>query len=298
MKTISTEQKVWTIFEIISVSTEYLKSRGIEGARLNAELLLAHVLGYRRIDLYTHFDEALDELEREKYKELLRRRAAREPLQYILGEAEFMGLRFFVDRRVLIPRPETEVLAEKTIELCKSYGEGGEAIRVLDIGTGCGNIAVTVAKSVSNAIVTAIDVSSDALEVAMHNAELHGVSERVTFKQVDVLSSPSSLADQAFDIVVSNPPYISKEEFEQLPPEIRDYEARFATCDESDGLKFFRRISELGSSMLRKGGDLLFEVGYGQSEDVERIMSSAGYNQVEVFKDLSGIERVLRGKLK
>ena len=172
MKTISTEQKVWTILEIISVSTEYLKSRGIEGARLNAELLLAHALGYKRIDLYTNFDEALDELEREKYKALLRRRAAREPLQYILGESEFMGLRLHVDRRVLIPRPETEVLVEKTIELCKSYGEGGEAIKVLDIGTGCGNIAVTVAKSVPSAVVTAIDISAEALEVAMHNAEL------------------------------------------------------------------------------------------------------------------------------
>ncbi|MEK6572007.1 MAG: peptide chain release factor N(5)-glutamine methyltransferase, partial [Bacteroidota bacterium] len=235
MKTISTEQKVWTILEIISASTEYLKSKGIDDARLNAELLLAHVLGYKRIDLYTNFDEALDELEREKYKALLRRRAAREPLQYILGESEFMGLRLHVDRRVLIPRPETEVLVEKTIELCKSYGEGGEAIKVLDIGTGCGNIAITVAKSVPSAVVTAIDISADALEVAMHNAELHGVSERVTFKQVDVLSSSNALADRTFDIVVSNPPYISKEEFALLPPEIWDYEPRVATCDEEDG---------------------------------------------------------------
>lgn len=297
MKTISTEQKVWTILEVISVSTEYLKSRGIEDARLNAELLLAHVLGYRRIDLYTHFDEPLDELEREQYKALLRRRAAREPLQYILGEAEFMGLSFFVDRRVLIPRPETEILVEKTIELCKLHGGSAGAIRLLDVGTGCGNIAVTVAKFVSNAIVTAIDISVDALEVAMHNAEVHGVSDRVTFKQVDVFSPSRVLEDQPFDIIVSNPPYVSKEEFAGLPPEIRDYEVRFATCDESDGLTFFRRISELGTSLLRKGGSLLFEVGYGQGQDVKRIMSSAGYSQVEVFKDLSGIERVLRGKL-
>jgi len=289
--------KLWTILDIISASTEYLVSKGVDDARLNAELLLAHVLGYRRIDLYTHFDRPVDEAEREEYKSLLRRRALREPLQYILGEAEFMGLRLVVDQRVLIPRPETEILAEKTIELCKQYEESAGPIRVLDVGTGCGNIAVAVAKSVSSTEVTAIDISADALEVAMHNAELHGVSERVTFKQVDILSSSDLLAGETFDIVVSNPPYVAKEDFARLPPEIRDYEPRFATCDESDGLKFFRRISELGTSLLRRGGHLLFEVGYGQSEDVGRIMSNAGYMEIEVFKDLGGIERVLRGKL-
>ncbi len=288
--------RLWTILDIISASTEYLDSQGVDDARLNTELLLAHVLGYRRIDLYTHFDRPVDHVEREEYKLLLRRRALREPLQYILGEAEFMGLRFFVDRRVLIPRPETEVLVEKTIELCKSQGERGRPISVLDVGTGCGNVAVTVAKLVPTVIVMAIDISSDALEVAMHNAELHGVSERVTFKQVDILSSSDLLAGQTFDIVVSNPPYVAKEDFGQLPPEIRDYEPRFATCDESDGLKFFRRISELGTSLLRKGGHLLFEVGDGQSGDVRRIMANAGYKQIEVLKDLAGIERVLRGK--
>ena len=149
----SIEQKTWTILEIIPASTEYLKSKGIDDARLNAELLLAHVLGCRRIDLYAGFDKPLKDGERAHYKTLLKRRVAREPLQYIIGETEFMGLRFFVDRRVLVPRPDTEVLVERAIDLCHQFVEGIETIKVLDIGTGSGNIAVSIAKFVGNAFV-------------------------------------------------------------------------------------------------------------------------------------------------
>ena len=290
------EEKTWNILQVISTSVEFLKDKGINEARLNAELLLAHALGCKRVDLYRDFDKPLREAERNRYKALLRRRLAREPLQYIIGETEFMGLCFYVDRRVLVPRPDTEVLVEKAIELCKSYGDSGERIKVLDIGTGCGNIALSIARFVENSIVTAIDISREALEVAKKNAEAFNVSERVVLKPIDLFEDSIFQDGDTFDLILSNPPYISTREFQCLYPEIRDYEPRLATCDESDGLKFFPRISEVGKRLLRRGGHLLIEVGFGQPEEVEDILARDGYSEIKVFEDLSGIERVVRGK--
>jgi release factor glutamine methyltransferase len=297
METTSVDQKVWTILEVISASRAHLESKGIQDARLNAELLLAHLLHCRRIDLYANFDKPLQEREREQYKALLKRRVAREPLQYIIGDAEFMGLTFKVDRRVLVPRPDTELLVEKAIELCRQYPEGTERIRILDIGTGCGNIAVSIAKFVGNTSVTAIDSSAEALDVAKENVDLHDLAGRVSLKRVDILQESMAETGDSFDLVVSNPPYISAKEFVHLSPEIRDYEPRMATCDEKDGLAFFRRISEVGTRLLRKGGALLFEVGFGQSESVRTILDKSGYASIEIFKDYNGIERVLKGVL-
>lgn len=297
MTTSSVEEKTWTILEVISASTDYLKSKGIDDARLNAELLLAHVLGCRRIDLYANFDQLLKDAERAHYKALLKRRVAREPLQYIVGETEFMGLRFFVNRRVLVPRPDTELLVERTVDLCRQYQEETQRIQVLDIGTGSGNIAVAVARFVGNAYVTGIDISAEALEVAKRNVEAHKLAERVALKQADVIKNSIQSVGEPFDIIVSNPPYISKEDFRYLSPEIRDYEPRFAACDEADGSIFFRRISEIAKRLLRGDGHLLFEVGFGQSEKVQEIMGKSGFTELEVFKELVGIERVVKGKI-
>jgi release factor glutamine methyltransferase len=296
MTTISTDQKTWTILEIIGATTEYLKGKGIDDARLNAELLLAHLLRYRRIDLYANFDRPLSESERQLYKDLLRRRVAHEPLQYIVGKTEFMGLRFIVDRRVLIPRPETEVLVEKTIEVCREFPEGTQRISVLDIGTGCGNIAVSIGKLVGNAYLTAIDNSAEALEVARQNVQYHNLADCVTLERVDILHNHVDLVGGPFDIVVCNPPYISQEEFKSLPPEIREYEPRGATCDSSDGLTFYRRISEIGKQLLKGGGLLIFEVGFGQSRQVQAILGECGYGEIEINKDYGGIERVVQAR--
>jgi len=292
----TTVQKTWTILEIVSATAQYLKEKGIDDARLNAELLLARVLGCRRIDLYANFDKPVRESEREQYKSLLKRRVAREPLQYILGETEFMGLRFAVDRRVLIPRPETETLVEKTIDVCRQFPEGMESISVLDIGTGCGNIAVSLAKFVGNAHLTAIDVSADALEVARKNGEMHNVSPRIEWKLADIMSDAFLEIGDAFDIVVSNPPYGSEEDLKTLQAEIISYEPKIAFFDGGDGLKFLRRISEVGNRLLRKGGYLLFEVGFNQSAETRDIMARSHYEEIEVFRDLAGIDRVIKGR--
>jgi release factor glutamine methyltransferase len=297
MTTISSDQKTWTILEIIGATAEYLKGKGIDDARLNAELLLAHLLRYRRIDLYANFDRPLSGSERELYKNLLKRRVAHEPLQYIIGETEFMGLRFIVDRRVLIPRPETEVVVEKTIEVCRQFPEGIEGISILDIGTGCGNIAVSIAKLVGNAYLTAIDNSAEALEVARQNVHDHNLDGRVTLGQADILQNPIDLVGKPFDIVVSNPPYISQEEFKSLPPEIREYEPPSATCDSSDGLTFYRRISEIGRQLLKGDGMLIFEVGFGQSGQVQAILRERGYQEIQINKDYGSVERVVKAKI-
>ena len=290
------EQKTWTILQIVSATAEYLQTKGIEDPRLNAELLLAHTLGCRRIDLYANFDKPMKEEERERFKGFLKRRVNREPLQYILGETEFMGLKFFVDRRVLIPRPDTELLVEKSIDLCRQFPENTEAIKVLDIGSGCGNIAVSIAKFVGNAFVTCIDISADALEVARKNVELHMISSRIEFKQVDVLTDAVLGLGDDFDIVVSNPPYGSEEDLKTLEPEITEYEPRIAIFDGGDGLKFLRRISEAGQRLLKKGGFLLFEAGFDQSVKINEIMTHEGYCEIEVFKDLARIDRVIKGR--
>lgn len=292
----TTVQKTWTILEIINTSSEYLRGKRIDDARLNAELLLAHVLGCRRIDLYANFDKPVKESEREHYKSLLKRRVVREPLQYIIGETEFMGLRFVVDRRVLIPRPETEVLVEKTIDLCRQFPEGTDRISILDIGTGCGNIAVSVARFVGNAYVTAIDNSAEALEVARENVQKHNLASRVTLERVDILHSSIHSIGEPFDLVVSNPPYVSREEFKTLQPEIREYEPLDATCDSSDGLTFYGRISEIGRQLLKGSGFLILEVGFGQSAQVQEILRKNGYVQIQVNKDYSGIERVVSAR--
>jgi release factor glutamine methyltransferase len=290
------EKKTWTILEILGTTVDYLKKKGIDDARLNAELLHAHVHNCRRIDLYANFDKPIRESEREQYKSLLKRRVAREPLQYILGETEFMGLRFVVDRRVLIPRPDTETLVEKTIDVCRQFPGGTESISILDIGTGCGNIAVSLGKFVGNAYVTAIDVSADALEVARKNGEMHNVSTRIEWRVVDVLSDAVFEIGDTFDMVVSNPPYGSEEDLKGLQPEILKYEPKIAIFDGGDGLKFLRRISEVGNRLLRKGGYLLFEVGFDQSLKIKEIMEAFGYEAIEVFKDLAGIHRVIKGR--
>lgn len=292
----TTGKRTWTILEILGATADYLKTKGIDDARLNAELLLAHVLNCRRIDLYANFDKPVKESERDQYKSLLKRRVSREPLQYILGETEFMGLRFSVDRRVLIPRPDTEILVEKAIDVCRQFPEGTESIAILDIGTGSGNIAVSLAKFVGNAHVTAIDVSADALEVAKKNGELHNLSPRIEWKIVDVLSDAVFEIGDAFDMVVSNPPYGSGEDLKTLQPEIIEYEPKNAIFDGGDGLKFLRRISEVGNRLLRKGGYLLFEVGFDQSVKIREIMMRFGYEEIEVFKDLAGIDRVIKGR--
>lgn len=281
----------WTILPLVEACAGTFREHGLEEPRLNAELLLGRVLGLRRIQLYTNFDRPVGVAELQAFRSLARRRMEREPLQYILGETEFMGLVFEVSPAVLIPRPETEVLTERALELLRAGGSAEPS--VLDLGTGAGNIAVSIAHAFPGARVTGMDASRAALALAERNRIRHGASG-VRLVEGDVFGD-SCAALPLQDLILSNPPYLSPQEFSAAQPEVRLYEPRMALCDEEDGLRFIRRIAHLASTVLRSGGTLLVEVGYDQSAEAVRIFRGAGLEGVRTWKDAAGIERVVEG---
>ena len=283
-------QRKWTVLPLLEWTERYLRERSFGESRLNAELLLAHALRLPRLGLYLQFDRPLAAGELALFRKLLLRRMTHEPVQYILGETEFMGLPFEVTPAVLIPRPETEELVEEAIRWLKSSGstEG----RILEIGTGSGNIAVALGKFLPGARVTSLEMSGDALAVARRNCERHGLTN-VEFLQGDVFTA--EFGTRAFDAVVSNPPYIGAAEFDLLEPEVRDFEPRLATTDGADGLRFIRRIAGLACGLLRPGGGMFLEIGYNQADAAERIARESGLAGVGVQKDFAGVGRILRG---
>ncbi|MBS4027246.1 MAG: peptide chain release factor N(5)-glutamine methyltransferase, partial [Ignavibacteriales bacterium] len=288
-----TVPQTWTILSLINWGMEYLKERNLENPRLNVELLLAHALNLTRVQLYTNFEQPLTREELAHFKYFFQRRIQNEPLQYILGETDFYGLKFFVDSRVLIPRPETEILVEEVLSICTTISEN-KTINILDIGTGSGNIAIALAKFCANVKVIAIDVSNDTLDVAKQNAKRNDVEDKIQFFQENILLSPTTnLQTQTFDVIVSNPPYISQREFEMLQPEIKNFEPHIATTDNADGYSFYHKIAEVGKNLLIENGIIFVEVAYNQSNEVKRIFSIAGYGNVRSIKDYNGHERVV-----
>jgi release factor glutamine methyltransferase len=287
------ETKIWTVRELMKVSIDLLQKKGFDEARLNVELLLAHALRCQRIQLYTGFDKPLSKDEMKEFRRLFERRLNREPLQYIIGSAGFMGLQFRVDPRVLIPRAETETLVEQVMILCNAAQ--GKKLSILEIGTGSGNIAISLAKFVKHASVASIDCSPQAIEVAEINATVHQVSDRVEFRVLDAFEPVDQILLKRFDLVVSNPPYTSAEEWEHLQLEVRKYEPKTATTDGRDGLEFFRRIIELAPYLLVDGGSVAFEVGFGQSDQVRRMLGQSGFFNIYVVPDLQNIPRVVIG---
>ena len=291
MNATSVDRDTWTILSLIEWSTNHFSSKLVDSPRLTAELLLSHVLGCRRIELYTNFDRVLLPDELARYKACLKRRLAHEPVQYIVGSTEFMGLNLKVDRRTLIPRPETELLVEHVMERARAWGS--RPIRILDIGAGSGNIAVSLARLIPSSEVIALDISADALDVARGNARLHTVEGRVKFDVFDIMDREGELHSEPFDFVVSNPPYIPAADIPSLPPEIREYEPLIALRDYGDGLSFFRRIGETGAKLLKPDGWLFVEIGFNQRDAVRAIFGDLGYAQVRSFRDYAGIDRVL-----
>jgi len=288
------ETKVWTVREIMRVALDLLQKKGIEEARLNVELLLAQALKCQRIQLYTNFDKPLTKEETKEFRRFMERRLNREPLQYIVGAAGFMGLQFRVDSRVLIPRPETETLVEQVMLLCNAKS-GEKPVSILEVGTGSGNIAIALAKYVKQLLVTSIDVSPVALEVAELNAKVHEVSDRIEFKHLDVFEPVDQILLKRFDLLVSNPPYVSQEDYEHLQQEVRRYEPRVATTDGRDGFEYHRRLAELAPFLLAEGGSLAVEVGYGQAERVRQLLEEAGFYHLYIVPDLQSIPRVVIG---
>lgn len=281
-----------TVLESIKLSTEYLQNKGIESPRINAELLLANILNCKRLDLYLKFDQPLRKDEIRIYREFIKRRGKFEPLQYIIGSVEFYGLEFKVNKSVLIPRPETEILVETIINSFNSE----ENIDILDIGTGSGNIAVALAKNLLNSKVDAIDNSLEALEIAKENARLNSVEDRIDFINNNIMNG-NNLSAKKYDVVVSNPPYVSVVEFPELQPELKVYEPRIALTDEGDGFSFFRIIASIAKNILKDKAKLFFEVGKDQYKQVEQILQDNNFKNITIKKDYLDIERVIYGEL-
>ena len=278
-----------TVLEVIQRSTDFLSRKGVESPRLQVELLLAHVLQMPRMKLYLNFDRTLSEPELETLRSLIKRRAEREPLQHIVGSTSFCGFEFTVNRDVLVPRPETELLAEQAWGFLSTLTSSPAT--VLDFGTGSGCLAIVIALKSPTATVQAVDISEPALAVARANALRHGVGERVHFHAGDGFK----VVDPgiAFDLIVSNPPYIPSAEIATLEPEVRNFDPRLALDGGVDGLEFYRRLAAEGRAHLKPAGKLMLEFGDGQHGDVSDLFTNAGWTVETVVKDYSGRERIL-----
>jgi release factor glutamine methyltransferase len=260
-----------------------------ERARLDAETLLLHLVGKNRAWLLAHLDDEFGGCKSIGYSQQIERRLAGEPIQYITGECEFYGLPIRVNKDVLIPRPETEHLVEKVLELATN----SERPRIVDVGTGSGAIAVALAHSLPAAQLTATDLSNAALIVASGNAERNGVAERVRLLEGDLLAP---VAGKQFEFVVSNPPYVADRDRETLAVEVREYEPDMALFAGSHGLDIYRRLTPLAYDVVVPGGYVLFEIGCGQADAVAELLSAAGFREIHFTKDLQGIERVISGR--
>ena len=278
-----------TVLEIIQRSTDFLAKKGVDSPRLQIESLLAHVLKMARMKLYLNFERALTEPELEQLRELVRRRAGREPLQHILGTTSFCGLEIKVSRDVLVPRPETELLAERAWNFLLSSGNAAPVF--LDFGTGSGCLALAVAMKCPSAKIHAVDISGAALGIARENAAVLGLSDRIQFHESNGFAAlPAGLR---FHLVAANPPYIPTGEIADLEPEVREYDPRLALDGGVDGLDFYRRLAAEAGPRLCPDGRLMVEFGDGQAEAVGKLFSDQGWEVEAVERDYSRRERFL-----
>jgi release factor glutamine methyltransferase len=287
-------QKSWTIKELLKVTTDYLEKKEIESPRLSAEILLAHQLEVDRVKLYLRFDQPLHDEEVTGYRSLIKRRLSREPIQYITGVQEFWSMDFTVGPQVMVPRPETELLVEHALALCRQKrSTEGSCGRILDLGTGCGAIAVAIARELEGVAVWASDVSQDALDMARRNAIRHGVEGRIEFVLSDLWQNLSN-QELTFDVIVSNPPYIKSEAMDSLPPEVRDYEPRHALDGGEEGMRYIRDIIQEAPRHLNPGGWILLEMDPDQTnEALGLIEANNSYFQMLRLKDYSHNHRVV-----
>jgi len=287
------EQKVWSVVELLKTTIAFFTDKKIDEPRLSAELLLGRVLGLQRLQLYLDHERQVTQTELDAFRAACRERLQGRPVQYIAGEAFFYGYRFFVDERMLIPRPETELVLEHAMERLAASGlDSVKTPSILDIGTGSGCIAITLALQLTGAHITAADVSADALDVARRNADAHGVADRIRFVEADTLSASfAGKAGGPFDMVISNPPYIPEPEWATLQEEVKHYEPRLALVA-PEGFEYYRGIVAAAPLLLRKGGVLCFELHADALEGVRKLVSS-GFGDIEVKKDYNMLDRVL-----
>jgi release factor glutamine methyltransferase len=269
--------------EVVRRATEYLATKGVDSPRLDAEHLLGKALGLSRVELYMYLDRPLTEPEREAYRELIRRRGEREPLAYVLGEWDFRRLTLAVDRRALVPRPETEIVVERVLALL----DGKLDPDVLDVGTGTGAIALSIKDEWPGARVTAMDLSLDALALAAENSRRTGLEVRFVEEDLE-----RGFGVDAYDLVVSNPPYVSPDEVDSLQPEIRDWEPRLALV----GTTQMRDVARHALTALRPRGYLVVEIADQRAGEAESVLEELGYEDVRLSPDLTGRERIAEGR--
>lgn len=308
----------WTVSRILEWTTNFLKERGCESPRVDAEILMSHAWKCDRILLYTRHKDEAPAAVREQMRALVKRRAQREPIAYLVGHKEFYSLRFAVSRDVLVPRPETETLVAEAIRFLQSRSEplpsdaDGDAAsvpfgteddlrdqptgggcpnpKVADLGTGSGCIAVTLAKRCPTATVDAVDLSPEAASLAERNASIHGVQDRVAVHVGDLFGP---LGDRKYDLIVSNPPYVRSDEMPTLQEDVRDHEPTLALDGGRDGLNVLRRIVDGAAKRLNPGGSMMVELDPAQMADAERILSAAGFKGSRVVKDANQDQRVI-----
>ncbi len=284
-------QDMWTIKSLLEWTAGYFGRKNVENPRLEAELLLAHVLGTDRVGLYVNYHQPVNQEERSRYRELVKRRVQGEPVAYLTGKKEFFSLDFEVNPQVLIPRSDTEPMVEKAIDLGRAMGG---AIKIADVGTGSGAIAVALAVHLPQAQVFATDISPSCVQVAARNAARHRVRERIDFLVGDLLS-PLEPGDGTLDMVVANLPYVPAYEYENLPSGIREFEPRLALHGGEDGLDLYRRLMPQARQLLRSGGYILLEIAWNQGRDMCSLMGSY-FDVIEIGQDLAGRDRFVVGK--
>ena len=282
---------VWTVGRLLTWTTDWLSARGSDAPRLDAEVLLAHVRGCPRIALYTAFDTPVADAERARFRELVKRRGEGEPVAYLVGSREFFSLPFTVTKDVLIPRPETEGLVVRSLDLVKSAA----APRIADVGTGSGAIAVTLAKQLPQATLVATDIAPAALAVAKANAERHGVAERIAFVESDLLADPRAAGP--WDVIVSNPPYVRDDEYPALPRDVRDHEPKTALVAGPTGVEIVTRLVAEAAEQLAPGGWLLVEIGPSTAAAAEAALAAQpGLVPGPTLKDLAGLPRIVQAR--
>jgi release factor glutamine methyltransferase len=290
-----TQTETWTIGRLLTWTTDYLKRQSSANPRLDSELLLAHACDCQRIELYTRYEEPVSDDIRTRFREMVKRRAEGTPVAYLLGRREFYSLPFTVTPDVLIPRPETEFAVIAVLDRLKQRPPSDEAPQIVDVGTGSGAIAVAVAKHALAAVVTAIDISPQALEVARGNAELNGVAERLTFVEGDLLTPLPT--GERFDIIVSNPPYVALTEMDQLAPEVSKHEPHLALFAGQTGTEVIARLIPQAAERLVAGGWLIMEISPMIEAQTRELLAADGrWEAIQVKRDLAQLPRIVEAR--
>ena len=290
MEAIGNKRENWRIIDLINWGEGYFNKNEFESPKQEIEWLLCDLLNYKRVDLYVNFEEIVSTTKLKLLKKWIKKRLKRMPLQYITGNTEFYGKKFFLNTDVLIPRADTERLVDESLECIKQKNNP----KILEVGTGSGCISISLALERKDAQILSIDISENALNKAKENAEYHKTTN-VSFSKVDILND---LPEGKYDILISNPPYISYDEMKTIMVDVKDFEPELALTDFNDGLQFYTRLSDIGPLLIKKEGWMLLEVGTNDHpKKVMRLFKSKGFKDIDLLKDYNNNKRVLRVKI-